>query len=133
AFDFSDTDDTLNDVFLNLFDVLSAILKDSDPTVVQRSLASLYSKRLICFRHEEIKDDSIRSLMYGLVECINITILHLTEHGESASISLEIIKEWRKRAFTTKGQSDDSLISQFLNVLNVMSLILKSAQHNVIG
>ncbi|GMR43728.1 hypothetical protein PMAYCL1PPCAC_13923 [Pristionchus mayeri] len=62
AFDFSDNDDSLNDVFLNLFDVLSAILKDSGPSVIQRELASLDSKRSISLRLDENKDDSISSI-----------------------------------------------------------------------
>ncbi|GMR43739.1 hypothetical protein PMAYCL1PPCAC_13934 [Pristionchus mayeri] len=133
AFDFSDNDNSLNDIFLSLLDVLSAILKDSGTSAIQRALASLDSKRSICLRLEEDKDDSIRSLMYGLLECIHLTILYLTGHRESADISLEIIKEWRKKAFEIKAQSVDSLISLFLNLLNAMSLILKSAQHNSSG
>ncbi|GMR43734.1 hypothetical protein PMAYCL1PPCAC_13929, partial [Pristionchus mayeri] len=45
AFDFSDTEDSLNNVFLNLFDVLSAILKNSNPRAVQHALESLKSER----------------------------------------------------------------------------------------
>ncbi|GMR43742.1 hypothetical protein PMAYCL1PPCAC_13937, partial [Pristionchus mayeri] len=55
AFDFSENYDSLNDVFLNLFDVFSAVLKDSDASIVQRALVSLDSKRSIWFRLDEIK------------------------------------------------------------------------------
>ncbi|GMR43724.1 hypothetical protein PMAYCL1PPCAC_13919, partial [Pristionchus mayeri] len=70
--------------------------------------------------------------MFELLKCIHITIVHLAEHGESPSNSLSIITESRKRAIAFKYQSDDPLVSHFLSVLKVMSLILKSAQYSKI-
>ncbi|GMR43784.1 hypothetical protein PMAYCL1PPCAC_13979, partial [Pristionchus mayeri] len=130
CYDFSVREnDTLNGLFMKVFDVNSAILKNSEHRIIQRALENLNGKRSKYQRFENIREKSIRSVLYGIVESLHLTIVHLVEQGEPLEKSLSIVEQWKRKTFEFSTLLNDSLVSICLKAFDVMSLILNSAQH----
>ncbi|GMR43796.1 hypothetical protein PMAYCL1PPCAC_13991, partial [Pristionchus mayeri] len=131
SYDFSVREnDALNGLFMKLFDVNSAILQNSEHRIIQRALENLNGKRSKYQRFENTNEKSIQSVMYGIVESLHLTIVHLLEQGDPSEKAQFIVEQWKRKMSVFSTLSNDSLVSLCLEAFDVMSLILKSAQQS---
>ncbi|GMR43801.1 hypothetical protein PMAYCL1PPCAC_13996, partial [Pristionchus mayeri] len=65
------------------------ILKNCGHCHTMRALASLELERNHCMRYENEKEISIRSLVYGVIESLHMTLLHLIEKKNQEKSSVE--------------------------------------------
>ncbi|GMS90795.1 hypothetical protein PENTCL1PPCAC_12970, partial [Pristionchus entomophagus] len=72
------SDDTFVSVISKGFDVMSAIHRNSNHPNIQRTLEALDIELSLYMRSENIKGTSIQSLMYGIIQSLQLTLLHLS-------------------------------------------------------
>ncbi|GMR43808.1 hypothetical protein PMAYCL1PPCAC_14003, partial [Pristionchus mayeri] len=102
SYDFSVREnDTLNGLFMKIFDMNSVILKNSENRITQRALENLNGKRSKYQRFENTNEKSIRSVMYGIIESLHLTIVHLLEQEDPSETSISIVEQWKRKARLT--------------------------------
>ncbi|GMR31299.1 hypothetical protein PMAYCL1PPCAC_01494, partial [Pristionchus mayeri] len=85
--------DALVNVISRCFDSMFVIFKNADISHIRRALRTLDFERSQSFEDENIAEISIRSLMYGVMESIHLTFLHLTEKMNRSKTEEEISNE----------------------------------------
>ncbi|GMR37665.1 hypothetical protein PMAYCL1PPCAC_07860 [Pristionchus mayeri] len=75
---FSRSNDSLISLISKGFETMSfSLSEDSDPKHVQCALLTLESQRVITMQFEEKNSDALRSLAYGLIESLHLTLQNL--------------------------------------------------------
>ncbi|GMR35237.1 hypothetical protein PMAYCL1PPCAC_05433 [Pristionchus mayeri] len=69
-------------LFSRTFEGMSTVLRNPDHCHIQRALASIEFELSNSLRFEETGELSIRSLMFGLIESLHLTLTHLTEDSQ---------------------------------------------------
>ncbi|GMR54777.1 hypothetical protein PMAYCL1PPCAC_24972, partial [Pristionchus mayeri] len=78
-------------------------------------------------------EPSIRSLMFGLIESLHLTLTHLMEGGKGPhEQTLSIIKEWKKKGLEFSNLSIDAFVSAILRGFDSMFHIVNKAAFDTI-
>ncbi|GMR31302.1 hypothetical protein PMAYCL1PPCAC_01497, partial [Pristionchus mayeri] len=130
TYDFSNkSSDDLTSVFARTFEGMSIILKEFEPCRIQRVLASIDLERKNCLRFEKSDEPSIRSLMFGIIESLHLTLTHLTEgKGHVSKDVVSVIEEWKKQSLEFANQSFDGLVPVISKGFDSMFIIVKNAE-----
>ncbi|GMS91213.1 hypothetical protein PENTCL1PPCAC_13388, partial [Pristionchus entomophagus] len=86
------SDDNLVSLISKSLDAMTTIHNTSTDRNIRRTLDALDIERSLFLRSEKTKEPSIRSLMYGIIESLHLTLLHLTSERNHSKYSEEILK-----------------------------------------
>ncbi|GMR42579.1 hypothetical protein PMAYCL1PPCAC_12774, partial [Pristionchus mayeri] len=65
-------------VISKTIETIAVFLNDeADPSRVDRAISALNHERLFSFHRDENKDETVRNLTYGLVECIHVLLMKM--------------------------------------------------------
>ncbi|GMR34904.1 hypothetical protein PMAYCL1PPCAC_05099, partial [Pristionchus mayeri] len=115
-------------LFSRTFEGMSTVLRNPDHCHIQRALASIEFELSNSLRFEETGELSIRSLMFGLIESLHLTLTHLTEDKtDDHEKVVSKIEEWKKKCLEFSNQSIDALVSVILKGIDSMFNIVKNS------
>ncbi|GMS90311.1 hypothetical protein PENTCL1PPCAC_12486, partial [Pristionchus entomophagus] len=83
------SDDIFIPMISTAFDAMYTILKISKHCDIKRTLEALDFERSLYLRSGKTKETSVRSLMYGVIESLHLTLVHLTSSRSSPTLPLK--------------------------------------------
>ncbi|GMT30477.1 hypothetical protein PFISCL1PPCAC_21772 [Pristionchus fissidentatus] len=103
-------------------DVMTLILNPSfDHKRIKRALVTLEFERNLALQDDEEREVSLRDAIYGLVQCLHLTLQELTKIKDQPEIAEEVPMDIHEFS----GQSNDVIFIVISQALDVMNNILK--------
>ncbi|GMR43787.1 hypothetical protein PMAYCL1PPCAC_13982, partial [Pristionchus mayeri] len=123
------SDDVLIPVTSRVFDALSLILKGSELPRVRNALASIGFERSNCVQFENAEKPSVRSLFFGIIQSLHLTLKYLKEETMADSDTVRsTISEWSKRSSNFPEKLTEPLVSLFSRANETMLSIVTNIE-----